>query len=73
MRYAERSGGVTLALWLFLMLRSVSEVPFQLYSYGPEMIPHLLLLAVIAGCRLSARQDRSSRQPAAPFAAHVSR
>ena len=51
LRLAQRSGGVTVALWLLLMMRSISEVPFDLYSYGPEAVPHFLLLAVIAGCR----------------------
>ena len=51
LRLAERSGGLTIALWLLLMMRSISEVPFDLYGYGPEIVPHFLLLATIAGCR----------------------
>lgn len=49
-RYAGRSGGLTLALFLGLVLRSVSEVPLILFGYGAEFIAQVLLLVVIAGC-----------------------
>jgi len=48
-RYAKTSGGLTISLFTVLALRSVSEVPMSLYSYGPESVLHLLLLMTLAG------------------------
>lgn len=47
-RYARESKGLTLALFVLLALRSVSEVPLSLFGYGPEFIAHLLLLMALA-------------------------
>lgn len=47
-RYARISGGLTLALFLALVLRSVSEVPLLMFGYGPELITHILLLMTLA-------------------------
>lgn len=47
-RYARRTGGLSLALMLALALRSVSEVPLILFGYGTEFFTHLLLLVTIA-------------------------
>ena len=47
-RYARESKGLTLALFILLMMRSVSEVPLSLFGYGPEFIAHLLLLMALA-------------------------
>lgn len=48
LRYARASGGISLALFVSLMLRSVSEVPLSLFGIGAEMITHILLLMTIA-------------------------
>jgi len=48
-RFAAVTGGLTLALLLLLLLRSISEVPFDLFGYSPENVPHFTLLMVIAG------------------------
>ncbi|NDP64971.1 O-antigen ligase family protein [Polaromonas sp.] len=47
-RYARESKGLTLALFVLLAMRSVSEVPLSLFGYGPEFIAHLLLLMALA-------------------------
>ena len=48
-RYAKASGGLTLALFLALAIRSLSEVPLYLLGYGAEFITHVLLLMSLAG------------------------
>jgi O-antigen ligase len=58
-RYAGRSQGLTLALFLGLVLRSVSEVPLHLFGYGPELIAQVLLLMVIAGCASEQSKENS--------------
>ena len=47
-RYARESKGLTLALFVLLAMRSVSEVPLSLFGYGAEFIAHLLLLMALA-------------------------
>lgn len=47
-RYTRISGGLTLALFLALALRSISEVPLSMFGYGPELIMHILLLMTLA-------------------------
>lgn len=47
-RYARESKGLTLALFVLLAMRSVSEVPLSLFGYGPEFVAHLLLLMSLA-------------------------
>lgn len=47
-RSARASGGLSLALFVALALRSVSEVPLSLMGYGTELFTHLLLLATVA-------------------------
>ncbi len=49
-RYARQSQGLTLALFLGLVLRSISEVPLHLFGYGAELIAQVLLLVAITGC-----------------------
>jgi len=48
-RHARATGGLSLALFLALALRSISEVPLLLFGYGTELFPHLLLLVTLAG------------------------
>ena len=67
LKHAYRSAGLTVALLALLMLRAVSEVPFDLFGYSPENLPHFMLLALIAGCA------RMSPQPAPGAAASVPR
>ncbi|MDB5929082.1 MAG: O-antigen polymerase [Polaromonas sp.] len=47
-RYARATSGLSLALFLTLLLRSISEVPLSLFGYGAEMIAHVLLLMTLA-------------------------
>jgi len=46
-RHASASRGLTLALFIGLALRAVSEVPLTLTGYGSEFICHLLLLVLL--------------------------
>jgi O-antigen ligase len=78
MRYAAQSGGLSLALFLAIAMRSVSEVPLSLFGYSIDLITQVLLLAVLAGCavevaiqkRLLAETRRFStpvKNPVNPF------
>lgn len=49
LRYAISSQGLSITLFLALILRSVSEVPMTLHGYGVEFVGHMMLLIVIAG------------------------
>lgn len=46
--HARATGGLSLALFIALTLRSVSEVPLLLFGYGPELITLVLLLMTLA-------------------------
>jgi len=48
LRYAKATGGLSIALFLALALRSISEVPLLLFGYGGELFIHLLLLVTLA-------------------------
>ena len=64
-RYTRVSGGLTLALFLALALRSISEVPLLMFGYGPELITHILLLMTLA----AAASARSAPKPSAAMPA----
>jgi hypothetical protein len=57
-RYARASGGLTLALFVALALRSISEVPLLLFGYGPELVTHVLLLMTLATAANDARVSK---------------
>jgi len=48
LRHARASGGLSVALFIALALRSISEVPLVLQGYGTELFLHLLLLISLA-------------------------
>jgi O-antigen ligase len=53
-RYAKATGGLSLALFLALALRCISEVPMLMLGYGPDLLVALLIvitLAAAAGTR----------------------
>ena len=61
-KYARRSGGLSLALFIALALRSISEVPLTLFGYGTELFVHLLLvvtLSAAASMKVPVRAARS--------------
>ena len=58
-RFTKASRGLTLALFLGIVLRAVSEVPLLLFGYGPELIAQLILLIVITGCASEASEHRA--------------
>jgi O-antigen ligase len=55
LRYARASRGVSLALFIALTLRSVSEVPLSLFGYSAELVTHLLLLITLAASAADSR------------------
>lgn len=65
-RHAAISRGLTLALFLALGLRAVSEVPLTLSGYGPEFTGHLLLLVLLPACNMLARQREDVAAAARP-------
>lgn len=69
-RYARATGGLSLALFTALALRSVSEVPMLLFGYGTELITQVLLLMTLASVPAqsavqSARRRYAHSYPAA--------
>ena len=57
-RYARASRGLSLALFVALAMRSISEVPLLLFGYGSELVTHMLLLMTLASCASAARLAR---------------
>ena len=50
-RHAVASRGLTLALFIAIALRAISEVPLTMRNgYSPEFISHLLLLVLLTAC-----------------------
>jgi hypothetical protein len=47
-KYGRRTGGLSIALFIALALRSVSEVPLMLFGYGTEFFTHLLLVVTLS-------------------------
>lgn len=63
-RHARATTGLSVALFLSLALRAVSEVPLALLGYGTELFAHLVLLVTLA----AAAATRTSRQATSPSA-----
>jgi O-antigen ligase len=63
LRYAKATGGFSLALFLALALRSISEVPLQLLGYGLALFGHLLLLVTLASAAGARAQAAPQAQP----------
>ena len=63
--HARVTRGLSLALFIALTLRSVSEVPLLLFGYGPELITLVLLLMTLASVTASTpvRVSRSAFTP----------
>ena len=64
-RHAAVSRGLTLALFLALGLRAVSEVPLTLSGYGSEFIGHLLLLVLLPAYNAYTQHTVSAKTPTA--------
>jgi O-antigen ligase len=63
LRFARTTQGLSLGLFLALLLRSISEVPLLMFGYSPDLIIHVLLLIVLAS---ATRQARTKAPRAAP-------
>lgn len=61
LRAARATGGLSIALLIALALRSMSEVPLLMFSYGTELFTHFLLIVTLA----SASAPRAAVLPAA--------
>lgn len=48
LRHARAGSGLSMALFLAIALRAISEVPLGLQGYDPELFTHLLLLVTLA-------------------------
>lgn len=69
-RTTRISGGLTLAMYLTILMRSVSEVPLMMTMFGPDSIGHLLLVAVLAGYYRAAMPAKAAlTQRDAPYPA----
>jgi exopolysaccharide production protein ExoQ len=47
-RTARESNGLSVAIFILILVRSISEVPLSMVGYGMEQLTHLFLLMVIA-------------------------
>jgi O-antigen ligase len=65
LRYAKATGGLSLALFLALALRSISEVPLLLFGYGTELFVHLLLIITLATAAAGRHQSVPARSRSA--------
>lgn len=67
-RYTRVSGGLTLALFLALAFRSISEVPLDMFGYGTELLTHMLLLMTLAAAasanRVAAKSAAAAKSQA---------
>lgn len=61
LKYARRSGGLSVALFTALALRSISEVPLMLFGYGIEFVGHLLLIVTLSAAASMAVPQPSPR------------
>lgn len=65
-RYAQASMGLTLAIFLMIAVRSVSEVPLTLFGYSDDLVAHLLLLMTLAGAANETRTRKANLATASP-------
>ena len=55
LRFARATQGLSIGLFMALVLRSISEVPLLMFGYSPDLIIHVLLLMVLASATRQAR------------------
>jgi O-antigen ligase len=72
LRLARASQGLSLALFLALVLRSISEVPLLMLGYSTEMFIHVLLLMVLASA-LRTEPLRAAQSSKQAFSGSMSR
>lgn len=58
-RYARATGGLSLALFMSLALRFISEVPLLMFGYGPDLLVALLIVITLASAADGARQKNA--------------
>lgn len=63
-RYGKATGGLSVALFLSLALRSISEVPMLMFGYGADLLVALLIVITLASAAESARQKKAVPGPA---------
>ena len=61
-RYARATGGLSLALFTALAIRSVSEVPLLLFGYSSELITQVLLLMTLTSVPAGSAVQSARRQ-----------
>jgi O-antigen ligase len=64
LRCARATRGLSVALFLSLLLRAMSEVPLLLFGYGSELITHALLLMTLASAQARPAWAAPGPQPA---------
>ena len=71
LRFARATQGLSLGLFLALLLRSISEVPLLMFGYSPDLIIHVLLLMVLASAtrHAYATAPRAASRPASHWRA----
>ena len=71
LRFARVTRGLSVALFLALLLRAMSEVPLLLFGYGPELITHVLLLMTLSAAHARTRAS-AMRVPVKVHRSHAS-
>lgn len=67
-KVAKSSQGVSLAILVLMLIRSISEVPLTIVSFGTEQLTHLILLMVIAAHSIKSSQLPFQATPTRKFA-----
>lgn len=64
-RYARASHCLSIAIFIAICLRWVSEVPLTMFGYGPEALQGVLLLGILGGHGRgdAARTEESAAYP----------
>jgi O-antigen ligase len=67
LRAARATGGLSIALFIALALRSVSEVPLVMLGYGTELFAHVLLIITLASSTAPRTAEARAARPHAPY------
>lgn len=69
LKHARASGGLSIALFIAVAFRCVSEIPLSAFRYGPEFILHMMLLFALVGtggAQASGAEDLAGRMRSPP-------
>lgn len=59
-KYAKATKGLSVAFFLALFIRGISEIPFSMIGYGHEFLGHFVLIALVAAAHRKARVEEKA-------------